>query len=115
MTSPSIKLQEKIPRADRVLLFGELLIDDFVYQRLADGAPFNIARHLRAFGLHPSLISRVGDDTDGDELMAALDGFGIDIAWIQIDSNFQTGNVRIHMQGNGHTFEIFIIRHMTSF
>lgn len=70
------------------------------------GAPFNVARHLQAFGLHPLLISRVGDDTLGDELMAALDGFGLDLEGIQIDSGHPTGSARIRMRENWHTFEI---------
>lgn len=91
---------------DRVLLFGEVLLDDFGVQRMVGGAPFNVARHLQAFGLSPLLISRIGDDTDGRALAAVLGEFGVDVRGVQIDARHPTGSVRVRTQAQGHAFEI---------
>ncbi len=36
--------------ADRILVFGEALLDDFGDQQVVGGAPFNVARNLTATG-----------------------------------------------------------------
>lgn len=45
-----------------VAIFGEVLADIFPDATVLGGAPYNVARHLRAFQQHPVLISRVGND-----------------------------------------------------
>ena len=50
----------------RPVLFGEVLHDCFPDgSRVLGGAPLNVAWHLRALGLDPYLVSRVGDDAAG--------------------------------------------------
>jgi len=89
-----MRRREESPATNQVLLFGEVLMDGYGYQRAVGGAPFNVARHLQAFGLRPLLISRVGDDWVGDELMAALEAAGLDFEGVQIDPDYPTGSVR---------------------
>jgi fructokinase len=55
-----------------VLLFGEILIDRFPEQEVLGGAPFNVTRHLQAFGCTPVLISRVGRDDAGARILQIL-------------------------------------------
>lgn len=89
-----------------VVLFGEVLADIFGKQKILGGAPFNVARHLQAFGLHPVLITRTGNDALRRELLAAMADAGMDDRGIQLDVAHPTGQVKVHMENHGHRFEI---------
>ena len=94
---------ERVP----CLVFGEILLDCFADgSEVPGGAPFNVAWHLRAFGLDPCLISRVGRDAAGHELLAIMAGHGMTTAFVQQDDERPTGRVAIHPAADGHTFEI---------
>jgi fructokinase len=94
------------PVERRTLLFGELLVDAFPDARVPGGAPFNVARHLRAFGLQPLLLSRVGEDAEGEELLQAMRRFGMDASGVQRDAEHPSGRVLIRMEDGRHEFEI---------
>jgi len=53
-------------------LFGEALADIFPKRRVWGGAPLNVARHLHAFGVQSLLITCLGLDPLGDELLQAI-------------------------------------------
>lgn len=89
-----------------VVLFGEALIDELPSGPVPGGAPLNVARHLRAFGVDPLLITRVGRDEPGDLLVAAMHGWGLDTRGVQRDREHQTGHVAVRMTGGSHRFEI---------
>lgn len=89
-----------------VALFGEVLADKFPERHVLGGAPFNVACHLQAFGLHPVLITRTGNDALRDELLDSMARFGMDTIGIQCDSAHPTGQVMVHMEQEGHRFEI---------
>lgn len=89
-----------------VALFGEVLADIFPDQSVLGGAPFNVARHLQAFGLHPVMISRTGNDALRDDLLREMDRLGMDKTGIQCDPTYPTGQVQVHMKDGGHSFEI---------
>lgn len=77
-------------------IFGEVLYDSFPDgSRVLGGAPFNVAWHAQAFGLAPRFISRVGNDDDGDRVLAAMRGWGMSLDGMQQDSEHPTGLVRI--------------------
>lgn len=89
-----------------VALFGEVLADIFPDRSVLGGAPFNVARHLQAFGLSPLLITRVGDDQLGRELVATMTRLGMTTEGVQQDSSHPTGQVIVHIEEGGHRFEI---------
>jgi fructokinase len=75
-------------RDSRVILFGEALVDELPStDGHPGGAPFNVACHLRAFGVEPLLISRVGEDPEGEMLRRAALRQGLDTRECR-----QTGN-----------------------
>ncbi|HWO99105.1 MAG TPA: PfkB family carbohydrate kinase [Methylococcus sp.] len=88
------------------MLFGELLADCFPDHEAIGGAPFNVARHLQAFGARPRLISRIGKDALGERLLELLQRMGLDVSGIQHDDSRPTGRVRVHIDRHGHSFEI---------
>lgn len=89
-----------------VAIFGEVLADVFPDGSVLGGAPFNVARHLQAFGLHPVMITRVGQDDLGRELLEEMQRLGMDTSGVQIDPVHPTGQVKVHLSPSGHQFEI---------
>jgi fructokinase len=79
-----------------VCLFGEVLFDHFPDgSRVLGGAPFNVAWHLQAFGQSPRLVTRIGNDTEGGQVLAAMRGWGMDTSGVQIDPDRPTGRVAV--------------------
>jgi fructokinase len=89
-----------------IAIFGEVLADIFPDDTVLGGAPYNVARHIRAFQHKPVVISRVGNDVLKDELMCELDRLDIDASGIQLDPIFPTGQVLVHIENGAHRFEI---------
>lgn len=91
----------------RPCIFGEVLFDHFPDGRRAlGGAPFNVAWHLQAFGEQPFLVSRVGDDEDGETVRAAARGWGMDPAGLQTDPDLPTGRVQVRIENNEPSYDI---------
>lgn len=91
----------------RPLIFGEVLFDLFPGDEARlGGAPFNAATHLAALGLNPLMISRIGNDQLGGEVLAAMVGKGMDVTGIQVDPEFPTGVVQVDIGEGGPTFTI---------
>ncbi|GLB52110.1 fructokinase [Neptunitalea chrysea] len=76
-----------------VYCFGEVLWDIFPEGKKAGGAPFNVAYNLKQMGINSHMISRVGFDTLGNELLNKVKGWGIPETEIQIDNSKPTGTV----------------------
>lgn len=90
-----------------ILVYGEVLYDHFPDgRRVLGGAPFNVAWHLQAFGLAPRFISRVGADTEGEEVLAAMRDWGMDTRFVQVDPRRPTGRVSVHIVGTEPSYEI---------
>ncbi len=90
-----------------LLLVGEALIDALPGGEVVAGAPLNAARHLKALGCDPLLISRVGADADGRRIAAALVEAGLSTAGLQLDPACPTGRVEVRLQSDGgHVFRI---------
>ena len=87
----------------RPLIFGEVLFDAFPDgSRVLGGAPFNVAWHLRALGLDPLLVSRVGADGAGDEVLRAMHDWQLDVSGVQRDPNHPTGRVPVTLEGGSN-------------
>ncbi len=98
---------EKDKRLSPVVgLFGEILADIFPEQSVLGGAPFNVARHLQAFNIHPVLITRTGNDALREELMQEMSNKGLDICGVQCDSVYPTGQVKVVIENGTHHFDI---------
>ena len=89
-----------------VIAFGETLVDQFHDRHVLGGAPFNVACHLGALGVHPVLVTRTGKDALGDELVQAMDARGLDLRGVQRDPARPTGRVRVTEEADGHRFDI---------
>ena len=89
-----------------IILFGEMLADVFPDRTVLGGAPFNVARHLKAFGQNPVLITCLGDDALRHEMLRVLSQNGMDTAGIQCDKNHPTGQVQVNIENGEPRFEI---------
>jgi fructokinase len=87
--------------SDDILCFGEILWDALPDGLFLGGAPFNVACHLHALGEPVAFVSRVGDDTLGDEATRRLTARGLKADLLQIDDSLPTGFVRVDFDATG--------------
>jgi len=96
-----------IPPQNRPLIFGEVLFDSFPDGKVTlGGAAFNVAWHLRGFGLNPLLISRAGDDAQGKRVLEAMRSWGMDVRGVQFDDERPTGSVLVEVERGEPSFTI---------
>jgi fructokinase len=91
-----------------IVCFGELLWDILPTGALPGGAPMNVAYHLHRLGLPASLVTRVGKDERGDELIRIVKEHGISAAGVQVDPEVPTGIV-LAQPGEGHEMHYDIV------
>ena len=91
----------------RPIVFGEVLFDVFPDGgKKLGGAPFNVAWHLQGFGLAPVMISRIGRDAHGEEILATMYEWGMDVQGIQIDEDTPSGEVQVKFSGGEPSYDI---------
>lgn len=76
-----------------VVCFGEVLWDVFPDKVKLGGAPLNAAYNMRKLGAKCQMISRVGNDDLGQQLLAELQAKGMSTQLIDIDENYPTSTV----------------------
>ena len=85
-----------------IICFGEALWDVLPDGRQPGGSPCNVALHLRQLGHPTQLISRVGDDKLGQELLTFLQLRGLDPSLVQLSATHLTGVVKANVRaGSG--------------
>jgi fructokinase len=92
--------------APQVLCFGEVLWDSLPRGLFPGGAPLNVAYHLQKLGLRPIVVTAVGRDRLGDELLHRLDSWGIDTRGVTVDPDRSTGLSRVTLVGGSPEFEV---------
>ena len=85
-----------------VLALGELLWDVLPSERLLGGAPANFCYRLRQLGVPALIVSRVGQDALGDELLAGLSEKNFDLSLVQRDPSIATGTVDVILTAEGN-------------
>jgi len=96
-----------IDQSARPVIFGECLFDHYPDgSKILAGAPLAVAWHLQGFGLRPLLISRIGQDEEGELALAAMHQWGLDTRAIQIDPQHSTGSVVVTSSNGENQFEI---------
>ena len=91
----------------RPLIFGEVLFDHFPDgSRVLGGAPFNVAWHLRGFNSNPLVISAVGDDAEGREVLERMTSWDLMTHGVQPDKAHPTGHVTASVVDGENHFEI---------
>jgi len=85
----------------RILGIGEVLWDLLPAGRKLGGAPANFVCHAYALGAEARLVSRVGDDSLGREILERWAGLGIPTWTIGIDAESPTGTVSVELAADG--------------
>ncbi|WP_233635950.1 carbohydrate kinase family protein [Hymenobacter setariae] len=80
-----------------IACFGEMLWDVLPSGPQPGGAPLNVAVHLHQFGLVSQLISRVGHDDLGTQLVAFVEGKGLSTHYVQRGETHPTGVVEANV------------------
>ncbi len=92
---------------NRPVIFGEVLFDHFADgSRVLGGAPFNVAWHLRGFGAHPLVITAVGEDAEGREVLERMASWDLMTDGVQTDAAHPTGRVTATIVDGENHFEI---------
>jgi fructokinase len=88
--------------------FGEILWDCLPSGRHAGGAPFNVTAHLAQIGVSASLISCIGRDTFGDEILKVAQDKGVNTRFVtRARIGLPTGTVLVTVDANGNaTYEL---------
>jgi fructokinase len=81
----------------KIICFGEVLWDILPTGQQPGGAPFNVAVHLHQLGQAVELISRVGDDNLGRELLAFIESKNLSTAQVQRGHSHLTGVVKANV------------------
>jgi fructokinase len=84
-----------------VIGIGEVLWDLLPSGKQLGGAPANFAFHARALGARSRVISRVGQDPLGAEILQRLQALGLPVADIQVDPSVPTGTVSVELSPDG--------------
>jgi fructokinase len=88
--------------------FGEILWDCLPSGKHAGGAPFNVAAHLAQLGVSVSLISAVGRDALGDEILKVAGHKNVGVQFVsRVRIGLPTGTVLVTVDANGNaTYEL---------
>lgn len=85
----------------KIICFGEVLFDVFPTHRKIGGAPLNVALRMASLGINAQIISRVGNDEIGKELLHFIEENGVATDTIQVDENLSTGEVIVQLNDKG--------------
>lgn len=85
-----------------IVTFGEVLWDIFPAHKKIGGAPLNVSLRMNSLGVNTTMISRVGDDDNGKDIISFLNNQNISSNSIQVGEEYKTGvvNVMINEKGN---------------
>jgi fructokinase len=91
----------------KILCFGEILWDFLPDALYPGGAPFNVAYHLHQRGADAKLISALGRDVLGEELLRRLRHWGVDTSLLCRHRGLPTGTVIASLgKGGDASYEI---------
>lgn len=84
-----------------IVCFGEVLFDVFPTHKKIGGAPLNVALRLSSLGINAQIISRIGNDEIGTELLTFIEKNGVNPIFVQIDPHLPTGQVIVELDDKG--------------
>ena len=84
-----------------ILCVGEVLWDSLPAGLFLGGAPFNVACDLNALKHKVKVLSRVGDDVLGQEVLRRMKSRGMSVDLVQIDDRLPTGFVQVEVDDQG--------------
>ena len=90
-----------IENKKKVICFGEVLWDVVADRKLIGGAPLNVCYHLSKNGIDAKIISQVGNDAEGKELLNGIKNLGVDSSLIDLSPKYPTSKVLVKVLEDG--------------
>ncbi|HET7625498.1 MAG TPA: carbohydrate kinase [Verrucomicrobiae bacterium] len=85
----------------KVIGVGEVLWDLLPSGAQLGGAPVNFAYHAKQLGADVQVVTRVGEDARGREILERFHDLGIDARAVQTDSRLPTGTATVTLNLDG--------------
>ena len=85
----------------QIVCYGEVLWDMFPTGKKLGGAPLNVALRAQSLGNKACVISSIGKDTIGNEIIAEIESFSSSIEHIQTSKQFSTSEVLVKLDQSG--------------
>lgn len=86
----------------KAVCFGEVLWDEFPTHKKIGGAPLNVALRMNSLGAATSIISKIGNDENGKQIIKYIDDHKVKSELIQIDNDYKTGVVHVMINEKGN-------------
>ena len=83
----------------QVVCFGEILCDNLKEGRQLGGAPLNVCYHLMKMGIKSAVLTQIGDDKNGKDILAELTRRGIDSSFCLVKPGKPTSTVEVITDG----------------
>jgi fructokinase len=93
----------------QAICFGEVLWDLLPEGAKPGGAPMNVAYHLNRLSKKAALISKIGDDEPGKDLINFMQQHRVPTSLLQQDKTMPTGTVRV-IPGTGGDVSYDIVK-----
>jgi fructokinase len=88
-------------RRPLILALGEILWDLLPSGKQLGGAPANFAYHAAQLGADAKIVSAVGDDDLGHEILDRLRALHLDTTYVAVDPRRPTGTVTVSLDSKG--------------
>lgn len=90
----------------KIVCFGEVLWDNLKDGRRLGGAPLNVCYHLNKRGIPSAIVSQVGNDENGRDILAEIDVLSVNRDYCYISNDKPTSTVEVHIEGDKINYEI---------
>lgn len=95
----------------QIICYGEVLWDNMPDMRRVGGAPLNVCYHLNRNGIRSQIVSQIGQDQDGWELLDALENLQVDTSHVLKSVEHPTSRVEVKILEDGAA-EYDIVEHV---
>lgn len=90
----------------KILSFGEIVWDIFENKKVLGGAPFNFARFAKKFGADAHILSAIGKDENGKDVIKFMSENDIPYDLVSRLGNLETGKVIVKIKDDAPSYEI---------
>lgn len=97
----SLFINHKAPSDISINCFGEVLWDCFASGKRLGGAPLNVCLRLNSLGIKAQMLSAVGDDVLGNELLEIIQERKMNTDFIAINPDKKTSTVEVTLNESG--------------
>ncbi|MFZ0597421.1 MAG: carbohydrate kinase [Flavobacterium sp.] len=90
-----------IKKSLKAVAYGEVLWDVFDNEKKIGGAPLNVALRMKTLGCDVAMISCVGNDKDGEDIIDHVKKLGLETDVIMQSKEYPTGLVEVTLDKKG--------------